>query len=196
MMTKNKIILTSVIIIIAISLVVISLYISKPTNSIPSTPNTQNKSEITIFTDKNQYTEGEIIDIVVKNELDKSILYSNGGDKFWGVEYFKDNEWIDPGFEEDGGFQLTEENLGDNCYIALYERISPIKLELQSNISSQWNQKICPFGTESPAEPRTVKYIGSGKYRLVFNYGFEISENDPYTISDFQKIYSNIFTIE
>lgn len=195
-MTKNKIILTSVIIIIAISLVVISLYISKPTNSIPSTPNTQNKSEITIFTDKNQYTEGEIIDIVVKNELDKSILYSNGGDKFWGVEYFKDNEWIDPGFEEDGGFQLTEENLGDNCYIALYERISPIKLELQSNISSQWNQKICPFGTESPAEPRTVKYIGSGKYRLVFNYGFEISENDPYTISDFQKIYSNIFTIE
>lgn len=196
MITKNKIILTSVIIIIAISLVVISLYISKPTNSIPSTPNTQNKSEITIFTDKNQYTEGEIIDIVVKNELDKSILYSNGGDKFWGVEYFKDNEWIDPGFEEDGGFQLTEENLGDNCYIALYERISPIKLELQSNISSQWNQKICPFGTESPAEPRTVKYIGSGKYRLVFNYGFEISENDPYTISDFQKIYSNIFTIE
>ncbi|MFH1781802.1 MAG: hypothetical protein ABH835_04280, partial [Patescibacteria group bacterium] len=154
------------------------------------------KSEITISTDKDQYSKGEIINIIVKNGLDKSVLYSSGGDRFWGIEYFNDNEWIDPGFEEDGGFQLTEENLGDDCYIALYEGMPPVKLESQSNISSQWNQKICPFGSESPAEPRTVKYIGSGKYRLVFNYGFEISENDPYRISDFQKIYSNIFIIE
>lgn len=195
-MTKNKIMLTSAIIIIAIGLIVISLYISKPKNSIPSTPDTQTKSEIIISTDKNQYTEGEIIDIVVKNGLDKSILYSSGGDRFWDIEYFIDNNWIDPAYEKGGGFQLTNEKMGDACYISLYERMPPIKLESQSSISIQWNQKICPFGTEHPSEPRTVKYIESGKYRLVFNYGFEISEDDPYRILNFQKIYSNIFTIE
>jgi hypothetical protein len=195
MIIKNKIILTSSIIIIAIGLIVISLYISKPKNSIPSTPNTQTKSMIAISTDKNQYSEGEIIDIVVKNGLDKSVLYSRGGDRFWGIEYFKNNEWVDPGFEEGGGFQLTEESLGYDCYMALYERMPPITLESQSSLSAQWNQKICPFGTGSPADPRTVEYIGSGKYRLVFNYGFEISENDPYRISNFKKIYSNVFTI-
>src|SRR3990167_6782100 len=100
MMTKNKIILTSAIIIIAIGLILISFYISKPENSIPSIPDTQTKSEIIIFTDKNQYSEGEIINIVIKNGLDKSILYSSGRDKFWGIEYFKENEWVDPGFEE------------------------------------------------------------------------------------------------
>jgi len=195
-MTKNKIILTSAITIIIIGLILISLYISKPKNSISSTPDAQNISELIISTDKNQYNEGEIIDIVAKNGLDKSILYSSGGDRFWGIEYFKDNEWIDPNYQEGGGFQLTEANVGDVCYIALYEIMPPIRLESQSSISSQWNQKICPFGTENPGEPRTVKYIESGKYRLVFNYGFEILEDDPYRISDFQKIYSNIFIIK
>jgi len=193
-MTKNKIIFTSAIIIIFIGLILISVYILKPKISIPQTSNTLNKSEIIISTDKDQYTEGEIIEIVVKNGLNKSILYSSEGDRFWEIEYFKDNEWVDLTIEK--GFQLTEENLDDDCYIALFERMPPVKLESQSNISSQWNQKICPFGTESPAEPKTVKYIGSGKYRLVFNYGFKILEDDPYRISDFQKIYSNIFIIE
>lgn len=72
----------------------------------------------------------------------------------------------------------------------------PSELELQSTITDQWNQKMCPLGTESPAEPRTVKYIESGKYRLILKYGFEISDDDPYEISDFQETYSNVFTIK
>ncbi len=155
-----------------------------------------NKSGVIISTDKTKYDKGEIIKIVVNNKLDTSILYYSGGGKFWGIEYFKDDKWINPAYESGGGFQLTEKNLGDSCYIALYERESPSEFKPQTNLSSQWNQKICPLGTASPAEPRIVKYIGGGQYRLTFTYGFEISSDDPYKLSGFKTVYSNSFTIK
>ena len=132
----------------------------------------------------------------MNNKLGTSILYSNGGDRFWGIEYFDNDKWINSAYEEGGGFQLTEKNIGDACYIVLYERTSPVELKSGTSVSHQWIQKICPFGTASPAEPRIVKYIGSGQYRLTFTYGFEISSDDPYKLSGFKTVYSNSFTIK
>ncbi len=196
MMVNKKPILIILSAIIVIGIIAMVFYISKPKQITPSTPDTETTPEVRISTDKNDYDKGEIINIIVKNELDKPILYSSGGDKFWGIEYFGDNKWVNPAYEEGGGFQLSEENIGDNCNIAFYERMPPSEFISQSNISSQWNQKICPFGTDGPSEAKTVRFIESGKYRLLFNYGFEISEDDPYRISDFKKIYSNTFIIE
>lgn len=153
-------------------------------------------SDPTISTDKNNYNKGEIIKIFVKNGLDEPILYSGGGDRFWGIENYKNDEWINAAYEESGGFQLTDENIGDNCYILLYERTAPSELSPNSLVSSEWNQKICPFGRGGPTEAKTVRYIESGTYRLVFNYGLELSVDDPYRISDFKKIYSNTFVVK
>lgn len=196
MMTNKKVFTIFIIAIIILGILVLILSISKPKQTTPLTPDIKTTPDVTISTDKNDYNEGEVINIVVKNGLDKSILYSSGGDRFWGIEYFKDDKWINPAYEKGGGFQLTKENIGDNCYIALYEIMPPSELIPQSTISSQWNQKICPFGTEGPAKAKTVRYIESGTYRLIFNYGFEILDDDPYRISDFKKIYSNTFVIE
>lgn len=196
MMITKKPILIILSAIIVIGIIVMAFYISKPKQVTPSIPNTKTTPEVTISTDKNDYSKGEIINIVVKNGLDKSILYIGGGDRFWGIEYFKDDKWINPAYEEGGGFQLTEKNMGDNCYIAFYERVSPSELIPRSIISSQWNQKICPFGIEGPAEAKTVRYIESGKYRLIFDYGFEISDDDPFELSEFKMVYSNTFTIK
>ena len=156
----------------------------------------EKKSEdVSITTDKTIYDKGEIIKIVVNNGLDKPILYSSWGDRFWGIEYFEDDKWINPTYKE-GGFQLTEENIGNTCNIVLYERSVPEELTSQSNLTSQWNQKICLFGTEEPDKSNIVRYMESGKYRLVFFYGFEISSNDPFIILESKAVYSDEFIIK
>lgn len=162
----------------------------------PSASNGSNKSGVIISTDKTEYDKGGIIKIVVRNQFDTSVLYFSGGDRFWGIEYFKDNKWVNPAYEKGGGFQLTEKNVGESCYVALYERMPPVELKSGSTLSGQWNQKICPFGTTGPDEPKTVKYIEKGQYRIVFIYGFKVSSDDPYRLSDFQTVYSNSFTIK
>lgn len=149
--------------------------------------------EITISTDKTEYEQGEEIKIAVNNGLDKSILYSGWGCRFWDIEYYKNGNWINP----NDGFQLTEENIGNYCLIVLYERTSPEEeLLSQVNLTTEWNQKICPFETEDPDRLKIVRYIESGKYRLVFSYGFEIDSNDEFRISESKKVYSNEFTIK
>jgi hypothetical protein len=68
-------------------------------------------------------------------------------------------------------------------------------LTSQSNLTTEWNQKICPF-TENPYIYKSiVRYIESGKYRFVFYYGFEIDSNDEFRISEPKIVYSNEFTI-
>jgi len=158
--------------------------------------NGSDKSGVIISTDKTEYNKVEIIKIVVCNQFDTSVLYCSGGDRFWDIEYFKDNKWMHPAYEKGGGFQLTEKNVGESCYVALYERMPPVELKSGSTLSGQWNQKICPFGTTGPDEPKTVKYIEKGQYRIVFIYGFTVSSDDPYRLSDFQTVYSNSFTIK
>ena len=162
----------------------------------PSVANKPNSSSVIISIDKTKYDKGENIKIVVNNKLDTPILYSSGGDKFWGIEYFKEGKWINPAYEEGGSFQLTEDNIGDTCHIKLYERMPPTELKSEAALSSQWDQKICPFGTTSPAEPKIVRYIKGGQYRFIFQYGFEISDDDPYILSNFKTVYSDSFTIK
>jgi len=137
-----------------------------------------------------------IIKIVVDNKFDTPILYDGGGDRFWGVEYFKDDEWTNLAYKESGGFQLTEENIGDTCYITFYERVPLAELKPGSSLSNQWSQKICPFGTADPAEPRTVRYIESGRYRFTFVYGSGTTNNDSFRLSDSKTAYSNSFIIK
>jgi hypothetical protein len=151
--------------------------------------------EVTITTDKTEYEQGELIKITVRNGLDVPILYYDN-ERFWGIEYLEDEEWKNPEYERGGGFQLTKENINDICYIRLYERIPPVEMKSYSTLLQQWNQRICPFGEGDPGEPRFVKYIGTGRYRLIFYYGFEISNEDPYKISNQKTIYSNEFTIK
>ena len=150
---------------------------------------------VTITTDKTEYEQGEVIKINVKNSLDVPILYYDS-ERFWGIEYLEDEEWKNPEYESGGGFQLTEENINDICYIKLYERMPPAEMKSDSTLSQQWNQRICPFGEGDPGEPRFVKYIGTGHYRLIFYYGFEIADEDLYKISNQKTIYSNEFTIK
>lgn len=154
------------------------------------------KEEVVISTDKTEYEQGEIIKIVVNNGLNKPVLYSRAEGQFWSIEYFEDGRWVNPYSKKSGDFQLTEKNIGDACYIALYERSFPEELTSQSNLTAEWNQKICPFGTEGFDKPKIVEYIESGKYRLVFYYGFKISSNDPFIISESKAVYSNEFTIK
>jgi len=155
-----------------------------------------NKSGVVISTDRTEYAKGEIIKVIVTNKLNTSVFYSTAGDRFWGIEYFKNNKWVNPAYERDGNFQLTKKDIGETCYIALYERMPPVELKSGSALQGQWNQKVCPFGANPPTEERTVKYIENGQYRIIFIYGLEVSHDDPYQLSKFQTISSNNFTIK
>ena len=196
MIKNKKTFIMSVTAIIVIGIAIFLSYISKPDQTIPPILTLKTVPEVIISTDKNDYKSGESISIVVENELNKQILYNPGGDRSWGIEYYEGGEWKKYGYEGRKGFQLTNENIGDNCYIALYELSYPIELQPQSDLKFQWNQKICPFGTEGPDKPKIVRYIESGKYRATFSYGFEVSDDDRLRILDPRTIYSNIFTIE
>ena len=154
------------------------------------------QQRVSISTDYYSYHKGGIIGITVDNNLEEAILYNNGGDRFFGIEYYQDNKWIDVPHEDFGGFQLSEKSTGDNCTIAMYERSDPVSLDAYSSVLTEFNQKICSFGAEGPTDLKTVSYIASGIYRLVFNYGYEISENDPYSLSEISTVYSRPFTIE
>ena len=160
-----------------------------------SKTNSNSDQKITISTDKKEYKKGEIIKITVDNNLDKSILYRGGGDRFWGIEHFNGSEWVNPAFKKGGGFQLTGNEIGEKCGIKFFERSFPSELKLKANVSSQWNQKMCPFGSD-PTKPQIVKFIESGKYRLTFSYGFKASKADPFKILNSKRIYSNDFTIK
>ena len=153
------------------------------------------KEEVTIATDKTEYEQGELIKITVRNDLDVPILYYDS-ERFWGIEYLEDEEWKNLAYERGGGFQLTKEDINDICYIGLDERMPPVEMKSYSTLSQQWNQRICPFGEGDLGEPRFVEYIGTGRYRLIFYYGFEISNEDPHKTSNQKTIYSNEFTIK
>ncbi len=198
MTAKNK--KTAFIALLVISVVGVALlafFASKPKQTTPSTPNIMISPEgVTISTDKNVYSKGEIINIAVKNGLGRSIWYYGGADRVWGIEYFQDGRWVNPVYEESGGFQLTEKKVGDACYVVLYERMHPSELKPNAALTGQWNQKICPFEPRNPSEPRTVRYMASGKYRLTFHYGLGISDSDPLQITEAKTAHSSAFTIK
>ena len=159
-----------------------------------STPS--DKSGIVISTDKTEYKKGEIISIVVNNKLDQPILHFSGPGRFWGIEYFKDGKWAEFGYK-DSTYQVSEAKIGNTCNLALYERALPEELKSGANISGQWKQIICLL--PRPANINTlgiVRYIEGGHYRFTFSYGFEVSKDNPDTISDLKTVYSNSFTIK
>lgn len=154
------------------------------------------QQRVSISTDRYSYNKGGIIDISVKNNLKEVILYNDGGDRFFGIEYYQDDKWIDVSDEDFGGFQLTEKSTGDDCTIAMYERSEPVSLGVSSSVLTEFNRKICPFGLDGPTELKIVKYIDGGIYRLIFDYGYEISENDPYSLLEISTVYSRPFIIK
>ena len=149
-------------------------------------------SEVTISADKRVYSQGEVMRITARTNK-PGILYYGGGDRFWDVEYLESGVWKLLGLELKG-FQLTNKELGDACYLLAYERASPVVLN--SSITAEWNQKVCPFGDGDFDQPRDVEYIKRGKYRLSFNYGLKVDEQDPYKIKDYETTYSDVIEIK
>ena len=156
------------------------LFWSRPEEAPPPEFPPEGVEKVIITTDKSEYEQGEPINIIVKNNLKIPIFYSSLGDRFWGITPFKD-----------GFFQLTGGDMGEDCYELFFELMPPIEVGLGSDISTQWNQKICFFEQPySSAEPGIVKYIESGQYRLTFAYGF--NEASP----EEKIVYSNEFTVK
>ena len=151
-------------------------------------PYSKNKiEEVIIKTDKEEYAKGEEIEITIKNNLNKDILYYPGDSKNWNLEEFKNNKWNYTDY-----FQLTDEDIGSDCPLTLYEIAYPEYLKIKGQISMKWNQKTCSSWVEGIGE---VKYISPGRYRVSFNYGFKLSKEDEFIILDTKTVYSNEFVI-
>ena len=154
--------------------------------------NKDNIDGVKIYTDKEAYSQGETINITVENNLDKKIFYNViGGIGFWYIEVFENQEW-----KESKGFQSTDKDIGEECFIALYERAYPSELLPGSSVSDSWNQKKCLFGATGPSKSKNVTILDKGRYRLFFVYGFNISEEDSFKIENYTKAYSNEFIVE
>ena len=165
-------------------------YRSAPT--MPYVP--RNTPKVIVATDRDYYIYGDIVNIVAENRTDKSILYYGGNDRFWGIEQLIDGNWINPAYEDNGSFQLSDEAVGSPCYVRFYERSQPIELKSGQIIQGAWNLKICPL-IEDPTKLAIVKYVDEGTYRIIFYYGYEISQDDPYNISGVKTAYSRSFTV-
>lgn len=145
--------------------------------------------EVTIVTDKTEYKQGEIAEIIVKNNLDKSIWYLNAELCGW-------NPWLNlQRFEKGTWRKLEIQKPEDNgkCMICVreYTPIEALIFELKSSseLVDRWILKNCE--TVSVIGPKlTLKLIEPGIYRFSFNYGLT---KNTYT----EKItYSNEFIIK
>ena len=121
-------------------------------------------------------------------------MYSCNPQHFWSIQWKENNVWQDPGYGNNMAFQLPiTENDKEICHIAFYERMEPCSMDIESSLSAEWNQKICPFS--KGLDPFDPVFIDKGHYRFVFRYGLRVSEIDPYKIENPITIYSNEFTI-
>jgi hypothetical protein len=152
------------------------------------------KSQVWVKADKSVYEQGENITIRVTNLLGKSLFYS-GSDRFWDLDKYEGDKWVNIGYKSSGGFQLANENIGDGCSIRLFERMTPIELKPDEEISTKWDQKACPF------ESRITKYIEPGFYRFEFTYGDYNHSNEDFSdeyfsITNPEIAYSDSFEIK
>jgi hypothetical protein len=178
---------------VAVVIVAVGLFMSL--GGLPPEEKTSSTEPVTISTDKTEYSRGEVIQILVKNKMSRPIFYTEWG-IFWGLEYLKDGNWTYPVYNGSQRFQVTYAEVGDRCSIAIFERPMPSELKAGANLSSEWNQKNCPSGSDwSPEKITLARYVESGRYRLVFGYGLKISEDDPFVIEETKTIYSDTFTI-
>jgi hypothetical protein len=165
--------------------------------------NREREAEVIITTDKREYEQAEIIEISVKNNLDRSIWYRRQGPSeippFWKLEKFEENKWEIVYFY----LPLWEEEK-EICIIRFHEAPTWYIDELKANseISHQWNQKICPFDRGDRFEPELIQ---KGRYRFIFKFGLRKihlpkPKEEPWKgeedLTDIKIIYSNEFTIK
>ena len=164
---------------------------------------TAETSSISMDTDMTRYVRGEMIKIVVTNNLDIPIWYIGYPQRdlvFWTIERAKENGWHSLGFR----LPLIEEGRGV-CRIAMYERPIGVVMDLKphSDLLYEWNQKICllKIVTES-TEPEIIE---RGRYRFVLRYSLDTvkSENvetepwkKPIDLGEIKVVYSNEFILE
>lgn len=154
--------------------------------------------EVVFSTDKIEYKAGETIKMLIENNSDSSFPYLSEGGRFWELEYMLGKNWMSFDYSVGQGFNLTDKEEGEKCYLVMYER-SELTLEPRSTISTQWNQKVCPYGhTGGPNVPKTVFNIDPNQYRFVFRYYPETQDPPDDLLSNnlIKIIYSNSFTIK
>ena len=147
---------------------------------------------VIVTTDKTEYEQGEIVEITVKNNLDKSIWYvGNLPSEFpwWDFEKLENGIW-----EEISIVEPLMENGKEECVLILYEQMSIEELitELKTNsrVVDEWDFENCYPDFEED------KFIDSGTYRFSFIYSpdREIFLEGRY--DELKTIYSNEFTIK
>ncbi|NLE31136.1 hypothetical protein GX618_02590 [Candidatus Dojkabacteria bacterium] len=151
-------------------------------------------SEVTITTDKTEYKVGEEINIKIKNNSNSLIYYDSLGDRKWDIEHFKDNKWTSIYF-----FQVTDQKIGTDCALLLYERAPMAILEPKSEIVDKWNQVHCKINSGEFSGVTSV--LSEGQYRFSFKYGLSFSSDNPldqfsYRIMDYKIIYSESFSVK
>ena len=136
------------------------------------------KEEVTIATDKTEYEVGELVKIIVRNNLDKDVCYFTpaGGACYktpYTVYQFFDEKW-------------ESLRTGDPSLVCIQVVRPPVCEEIiksKESIEFTWNQKImedvCPeYRKEAECQ------VSSGKYKISLRIG------------DLGEIYSNEFTIK
>jgi len=160
-------------------------------------------SSISMATDKKHYFRGEMIKLLVTNNLDTPIWYIGYPQPelvFWKIERAKDDGWLKLGFR----LPLIEEDT-EVCRITMYERPIGVAMELRPNsdLLYEWNQKMCLIKilTES-VEPETLK---PGRYRFLMRYSFYTVKSEnvetqpwkrPIDLGEIEAVYSNEFILE
>jgi hypothetical protein len=167
---------------------------------ITCTQNSCNDSDgIQISTDKDNYKQGEIINISVTNNGKDPVYYtSKEALDFWSLEILKDGEWIDLKEISLNSLQFisydTEKDfvLGDECSFRTYDFNPPLGLAIGENISRAWMQKTCYQEDDGSTK---IRYINKDKYRISFEYSKNLSEDSQDIVNPI-KIYSESFTIQ
>ena len=160
--------------------------------------------QVTITVDKTDCMQGDMVNITVKNNLDKSIWdFGPCGDKpFWKLHKLEGGKWREMMFSFP---DIIEKDIGgDRAYIEVCDLIvceipEPVELKSNSEIGYEWSlgKSICEWPLSPIGMPETApKKIEPGTYRLSLSYGLTVSDEDPFKVLNISTIYSNEFTIK
>ena len=134
------------------------------------------KERVTLSTDKTEYTKGETIKIILRNNLDKSIWYLNGHElcsdrnKGYKIYQFLAEKWVDVTPPADCS---AVEGAG----LPIFKELSP-----NDSVVFTWDSKIfdkVKGSTEAPP----------GKYKFLMFY------KEDEKAEELKEVYSNEFTI-
>ena len=157
------------------------------------------EGQVTIKTDKKEYEQGEIIEITIRNNLDKEIFggYCHNILSDWTLQKLVDGSWKEIPF----WLPLFDNKNKKEYCVSSFSPEQPActkKWEPHSEVVQRWNQKICPYEKSSIKKPILIE---KGVYRLAFTYGFQVVFKPPEfswfaKIKDPKVIYSNEFIIK